>query len=296
MKQAVIDDAATPAGTASETITAVLLAGGLKPTPLAASVNCSILDLWLTPANTVLDLWTEKIRTLGDINVNVLWNAGTPRPSFEPDHRVKLLEDAAQYRGPAGALRDACKSLTHTLLACEAARYVDADLTTMARAHAASGAAVTVACNPDRSPAGIYLIERPALSLVPSLGFMDLKEQWLGNVVAAGQRVLVHELTGGKSHMLRTLDQFLAAARAANRQEAPALARPSAARMPAGRVVSDLATVHETASLCGSIVMGQAVIERGAIIVRSLIGPGAHVPESAVIVDRVVPARVGAFA
>ena len=267
---------------------AVLLAGGLKAPPLAAAAGCSVLDLWLTPSRTVMDLWVDRFRSLGDVDIKVVCSRGMPRPSCGDDDQVELIEDAAEFRGPAGALRDACTDLApdETILVGEATRFVDADLTGLIATHTGHGAAVTVACNRDRSPAGIYLLERHALDLVPPLGFMDLKEQWLGKVVASGLKTVVHQFEAGSSHTLRTREQFLAAARLANETKSSL----DAVNGATNRIVSDRAEVHESARLWGSVVMGRAIVEPGAVIVRSLIGPGARVPRSAVIVDQVIPA------
>jgi NDP-sugar pyrophosphorylase family protein len=183
-------------------------------------------------------------------------------------------------------LRDACLDIgsEQTILVCESARFVDTDLAAMLAAHSTTGAVVTVACNLDRTPAGIYLIERPALDLIPPIGFMDLKEQWLGKVIAAGHKVFAHRFELGTSHALRTREQFLAAVRAAN-------GGTHVGSRQDGRVVSTTASVHAAATLWDSVVMGGATIEAGAVVVRSVIGPGALVRSSDVIVDQVVGAR-----
>jgi NDP-sugar pyrophosphorylase family protein len=270
---------------------AVILAGGLRPTPLSDSTKCSTLDLWLTPNRTVIDLWLDHLAELGTVDVKVLWNDGVPRPTLDQgDTRIRasLVPDLSSFRGPAGAVRDACAAMSpdDLLLVCEATRYFDADLADMVNAHVGNGADVTVACNRDRTPAGVYLIRRSLLDYVPPIGFMDLKEQWLGKVIGAGHGVFAHRLESGTSHVLRTREQFLAAARAAN-------GVMQIGRMEDGCMISSDATVHETAMLWDSVVMGGATIDAGAVVVRSLVGPGAHVRSHDVVVDRVVGASRG---
>lgn len=266
---------------------AVLLAGGLSPPPLSAAAGCSVLDLWLTPSSTVLDLWLETIRSLGAPATHILWNRQVPRPTVCECPDVSMVRDPTDYRGPAGSLRDTCADLDRddTILVGEATRYVDADVHAMLEIHRQSAADVTVGSNADRTPAGIYLVQRGALDLVPGIGFMDLKEQWLPRAVEMGRRVIVHAFAKGGAHMLRTREQFLAAARLANADE-----RAQTLDATNARVVSVRASVHESARLWGSVIMERAVIEPGAIVVRSLVGPGGYVPRAAVVVDRVVPA------
>jgi len=271
---------------------AVLLAGGLTPTPLTMAAQCSVLDLWLTPLDTVLDLWMRQIHAIGDVEVMVSCSPRVPPPVLPPTPGVEIVCDATEYRGPAGVVFDTCADMAahETVLVGEAARFVDADLSGMLAAHARSAAAVTVACNADHTPAGVYLIERGTLDLVPALGFMDLKEQWLSRVVSSGRRTMVYKLDTGASHMLRSRDHFLAAARVAGLRGGNGTSAENDDPSRARSVVSRSASVHDSARVWGSVVMGGAVVEEGAVIARSLIAPGAHVVASSVIVDRVVPA------
>jgi glycosyltransferase involved in cell wall biosynthesis len=64
---------------------AILLAGGLRPSPLTAAAGCSVLDLWPTADQTLLEFWLDRIAELaGDLSrvvpVRVVHDANTSSP------------------------------------------------------------------------------------------------------------------------------------------------------------------------------------------------------------------------
>lgn len=205
----------------------LILAGGLRPHPLAQATGQSTLDLWITPTRTVLGAWIDHIAPLTGRPLRVVFGGGVPQPTapeYAPE-AVTIVREPNRYRGPAGVVRDQCASgdSSDTILVVEAARWLDGDLTEFLVAHASSGAAVTIATNPDKSPAGLYMLRRETLELVAERGFIDLKEQWLENVKQSGHMICVHELTHPGTRALQTHGQFLEAARIATMQESLAV-------------------------------------------------------------------------
>jgi glycosyltransferase involved in cell wall biosynthesis len=258
----------------------ILLAGGLRPSPLAAAAGCSVLDLWPTADQTVLDCWLDRIAEVAAeltraIPVRIVHDANSPPPwpgSRACGHLI-IEQEPRPLRGPAGLLRDLCRDYgphEHALVV-ESARLLTCPLAPMLDRHTRQAADVTVAANPDGSPAGVYLVRCGVLDLVPAAGFVDLKEQWLPRAVADGLNVRVHELEGPGALPLRTRAQFLDAA------------APSGSRVvcPGGFIGPD-------ASVTGSIVMPGAVVGPMASVVRSLLCPGSQVRAGANIVDSVV--------
>jgi len=83
---------------------------------------------------------------------------------------------------------------------------------------AANDADVTVGCNEDHSPAGVYITRCSALRHISPIGFVDIKEQWLACASEQGLRVRVHEFSSPGAIPLRTRADFLVAARYLNNQ------------------------------------------------------------------------------
>ncbi|MHC4765986.1 MAG: glycosyltransferase [Planctomycetota bacterium] len=258
----------------------ILLAGGLRPSPLAAAAGRSVLDLWPAADQTVLDFWLDRIAEVaGELSrvvpVRIVHDARTPPPWPRRGlgAHVIIEQEPRPLRGPAGLLRDMCRDYgarDHVLVA-ESARLPACALGPMLADHARHAADVTVAANPDHSPAGVYLVRCGVLDLVPASGFCDLKEQWLPRAVDAGLSVRVHDLKAPGTLPLRTRRQFLDAA------------------LPDGsRVVCPGGLIGPGASVVGSIVMPGAVVGPGATVVRSLLCPDSKVRAGANIVDAVV--------
>ncbi|HYE61221.1 MAG TPA: hypothetical protein VD997_04425 [Phycisphaerales bacterium] len=284
----------------------VLLAGSLRASPLAAAARCSVLDLYLTPSETVLDVWMRHFEAIAAALdqkpvVHVIYGAATPAPRV-PKHsnrlEFKLQEDAQQFRGPAGAVRDACSCYPPdaTVLVVEAARYVSGDLTRMVAEHQSKNADITVACNEDSTPAGLFLIRCATLELVPTKGFTDLKEQWLKKALDKSHSVRVHRLRDGYSYELRTREGFLHAAAAAGGLTSTSVrSSTDSAVVPADspdvvHAVRDDVSIGNRAVIVDSVVMPGASIGEDAVVARSILCPGARVNAGGTVVEGVVPA------
>lgn len=278
------------------------MAGGFSPPPLGVAAGCSVLDMHITPTETVLDYWQHSLATLDRAGVAgerlCLCGGSTPLPRTTLG-ALRTVLDQSDYRGPAGALRDACERLggETTVIAAEAARCCTAELGQMLAFHYRSGAEVTVGRNPDESPAGVYIFPRSLLTVVPHAGFMDLKEQWISRLVGQGKLVMVYDLPGAGAIPLRTRQEFLRAVSYCNEaeREEPGLLEPRvlAGRRCAASVVCEGAVVSPDAIIVESVVLDGARVGRGALVARSIIGPGAVVHDGEQVIDAVAgPAGV----
>lgn len=273
----------------------VLLAGSLVPSPLVQATGCSVLSLWLSEVGTVLDHWIGAARRGGIDREIMCVFGGTAAPPTVPDGAagVRIVHDRTGYRGPAGSVRDAVEGLgLSRVVIAEGARFLTDDLETLLEAHENADADVTIARNPDGSPAGLYIANERALGLIPHAGYMDLKEQWLQRVSGAGMRTIVHNLSGFGSLPLRTRDQFIRGSFTASGLRQPEQTRiwgADAVRANAGRVgvVARGAEVAPDALVMDSVVMPGARIEPGAVVLRSIVMPRASVSGGEQVVESV---------
>ena len=280
----------------------IMLVGGLRPSPLVEAVGRSVLDLWLTPAKTVLDCWIDRIAEAtggASAPIRVVHDAilPPPWPRAVPGDRLIIEQEPKSLRGPAGVIRDLCEvySPDDHVLVMEAARYPGVSLAPLLREHARSRADITVGSCSDESPAGIYVIRCGTLDLVPSVGFTDLKEQWLRRAIGAGLRARVHRLAGCGTLPLRTRSQFLTAARFANHvsrstTDTTALGGGliTAGRSTGLRVICAGSIIGPGATIVDSIVMPGAIVGPKSIVVRSLLCPDSRIQAGADIADAVV--------
>lgn len=121
---------------------------------------------------------------------------------------------------------------------------------------------------------------------------MDLKEQWLGKILATGHRVGVHRIRDGWSRPLRTREQLLSAARAAA-LDCPSRSAEHFASVPGVishgtfQCVSADARVAPDAVVIDSIIMPGARVEAGCVVARSIVCTNATLAAGEVLVDSV---------
>lgn len=298
----------------------VLLAGGLKPSPLAVAAGCSVLDLSADGRQTILEHWMEHLAPLGSdsspLPVRVVHGPQLPPTTPDsgrvpPSLQLRVERESKDFRGPAGVVKDAAEDLPPdaTVLVVEASRWFGGNLAEILaafRGESESGVTVpvTVTATAGGAPGGIVVLRRDTLDLVSDLGFMDLKEQWLGKVSESGHDVRVVKLDeSSPSVLLRDRADLLASSRCCATVQVDA----EASEHTAGRLrslfseseggyfaaVAPNSTVEPNTSIVDSVIMGGATVRSGAIVARSLICPGALVDANEVVVDQV---RAGSLA
>lgn len=274
----------------------VLLAGGLRPSPLVLATRRSVLDLYATETRSVLDVWLARLEPLGRFPVRVVYGGEMPAPTTPPREswpELSVESETQGFRGPAGVLRDMCEGYPpdSTVLVGEASRFVSCEIAELVREHRRRNADATVGVNADGSPGGVFAIRRSALDLVNRLGFMDLKEQWLNKVLASGGAVYAHDLRGAGAMILRTRADLLDAARVALGLPRPGPALEPVWRVPGSRPVSGASVVCAGARIASSAFVHDAVVMPGAevgedaVVVRSVVAPGVRVENGSELID-----------
>lgn len=264
----------------------VLLAGGLRPAPLAAELQRSILDLPVAPMHTLLEHWLALFAPIStglgvSVDVRVVGSRSVPFPVVRPrdaELPVAILCDRDEYRGPAGAVSDACAHEPDDTLVvvAEASRFLLSTVAPIVAEHLELGSDITVASNEDSSPAGLYVTRRSLLSIVPPRGFYDIKEQWLSAAVARNAAVRVHRFRGRASVALRTREQYISVVRAT---------------CGGGSLIESGASVAPTARVVHSVVLAGSVVPDHAVIARSVVGECNRLPHRVQIIDQVLPCQ-----
>jgi len=303
-------------------LTAILLAGRIRPSPLREALDIpvlclpmgrrgSLLDAWLTLLSSVPGLSEVQVvvNTPGDADA-VRTAAGSAPALQACGADLRVIAEPAAWRGAGGIIRDVSIGVDSSsiVLVCEAKRLPPATLAPMFEPFDAVGeiSGVVGVCGHDE-PAGVYAFTRQALDLVPRVGYFDLKEQFLPAMAKEKLRVPTARL-GDWVHRIRDLNSYLGAVRQSMMIEgaeqaairiAPRASVSGSAVLDGvcivehGGVVEDGAVVHDSVILWGATVGG------GSVVSGSVIGPLAGVePRTRVIrslVTRSMPQSVPAM-
>lgn len=255
---------------------AVVLAGGVRS---GREVPGSGLPraLWPFPNMPLISHVLAFLRSSGCERIAVCANGKTKMIASQlssgatPWLDLHYSEDPLP-RGPAGCLRDLQEWLgEHTFLAIQGTGLYDFDLQAMLDDHRSSGAAITVGariCRDDAhllEPIGVYLIEPQTLGLVQSVGFQDIKEQFIPKVVAAELGVRCH-IIKGTATLIHSQSHYLSAIGGAILRAADRVPTGYTQRAP-GVIVHDSAQIHPTARLTGPLWLdANTVIEEHAVV------------------------------
>jgi hypothetical protein len=279
----------------------IVLAGGLRSSPISKATGRSVLDLFLTSRQTVLDLWLDRFavcsgRFGGPVPVRVAFGANVPPPASlgHCAEHVSFELDPRPFRGPAGLLGDLCRRYQpdQHVLVVEASRGPTVDLQPLLDEHAEYEADITLGCNPDGSLAGMLVARCRAMRLIPLIGFMDLKEQWINRAREAGLRVRAFHFKPPGAPRIGTLDQFLRTARTIARGSSEAgAAECGVVRAGDGlgvNIICPGARVEPGATLVDSIVMPGAIIGAGSVVVRCLVAHQTFIQSGTKIADLII--------
>jgi hypothetical protein len=282
----------------------VLLAASLRPTPLTAAIGRSVLDLPVERDRTLLDLWSEHVRSLAaslgtaQLPLRILRDGDTPaaRPSAGAGAAVSVEVDPAEYRGTAGVLRDVTGGYDDAdrVLVVNAAQYLVEPLreTAVLLETVGGGGGVSMVAHEDGTPSGAMLVTCGCLRLVPSVGFFDMKEQALP-LIAKHYPVRVVSRRELVSKPIRSLSEYIGVLRWHHlTQRADPLPDDPFREdwRPVFTIVEDGSEVDARATVQDSVVLRGGRVERGAIVVRSLVAPGATVRRGEIVVDRLIGA------
>lgn len=222
-----------------------------------------------------------------------------PRHAWVADQRVLLAveRDPVEYRGTGGVLRDLAESYEDDdyLLIGNAAQLLRAPLTALAMALAANRAEAALIVHEDGTPSGLMLARSGCLREIPPTGFIDMKEQALP-AIAKRHRVEVvrHEHPSGMP--LHTLADYIEALRWHHGPSRPEDATGLAASedwKPVFALVEDPQGVHRLARIHNSVVLKGGRVEERAVVVGSVVCPGAVVRKGTMVADEVITAGRG---
>lgn len=197
------------------------------------------------------------------------------RPELEPS----FLTDKDRYRGTGGVLRDAADELDDDarILVMTGSEIFEDGLSAAIETVAGVDADVVLCRRANFSPAGLWSIRARCLRRVSGVGYADFKEQVLADLTDSRDiRVATLARSDRRHHAVRDLSSYLACLADLREEGGPdVIALPGVERAPDALIVD-------------SVLLRGAVIEPGAVVARSVIGPGVRVRSGQTVVDEVL--------
>lgn len=285
----------------------IMLAGSLRPSPLRAELHEPALRMPLRTDYSLLDAWLEALQgvdaaaemrivvtDLTDIDaINALLARSRSRAR---GRTIGVIREPTAWRGTAGLVRD----LVDNEPADSRVAVLEAGcLPVMSLAEALD--ALTPECSGaivagrEREPAGVYILRRSALDRVSPVGYSDMKEQLIPALHEQGMKIALVERD---QPVLRIGDRrayLKAVAHSAGwvLGSSPSSSSPPQTGLPGVRmiglcVVEGGAEIEAGAVIHESVILTGARVGAGAVVSRSVIGRGAIVESEERIIERIL--------
>jgi N-acetylglucosaminyldiphosphoundecaprenol N-acetyl-beta-D-mannosaminyltransferase len=284
----------------------VLLGGSVRSNELCAATGRSVLDLPLDDNGSILTHWLAHAQEVGNwarlsrLPVRVMVNQSTPEPlSAGPAHHAdfRVERDLSDYRGTGGVLHDLAAEYDDDdlLLVGNAAQVMLDPLPRLAEELHRKKADVALVSHDDGTPSGLMLVSCRALRLIPPRGFVDMKEQALP-LIASKYDVKVMQCRRPTGLPVRSLTDYIQALRFHHSRQNGRLApidplaedwSPTFSLVEAGAVVDRNARLHD------AVVLRDGRVDAGAVVVLSIVCPGAVMTKDRTAVDRLVIEAAG---
>jgi hypothetical protein len=253
------------------------------------SLGRSLLDMPVANGKTVLTRWLDEAAAVAQmldtdfLPVRLLLDRNAPEPlsaaqrSAELGHGnadyYRMERDTSEFRGTGGLLANIAVDYDDddTILVGNAAQVLLDPLPALLASLKKTRGMVGLIGHRDGEPSGLMLITCRALRLIPSVGFVDMKEQALP-IIASTYDVRVVQCRRPTGLSIRTLSDYIAALRAIHQPIRATATDPWAedwkstfAIVESGAVVASSARIHD------SVVLSGGVVEAGAAVVRSVV-------------------------
>ena len=281
-------------------VTAIILVGGPGNSMLRSLVDEPVCVLPIPGHSSLITAWLKTISQLDVVsNTAILTGREEDRArinqeasSWQSEHvgAVSLLHDRTEHRGTAGTLLDFLGEFPNQndVLVIEGTTTPPENPHQLFDARFVSDEVAGVLGRTTTSePAGMMLLKRRVIDLVPEIGFFDLKEQLLPRVLERGYTILIQPITERTIRLSSPENYFectklLGARLKSNRPEGPwihekATVHPEAV-IGVNVMVAEGARVDPGAVLEEAIVLHDAHIGTEALVVRSVVPPGTKVP------------------
>lgn len=275
----------------------VLLGGSVRSSDFQAAIGRSPLNLPCSAEKSLLQAWCDGIRALGlargeRFSLRILADQAAAEALGTPTAEgVEIIigKDPLEWRGTGGVLRDISGFYgpEDYILVANASQILMRSLSDLVDALEALQADVAVLAHQDGMPSTMMLVRCGCLAELPSVGFVDMKEQAIPQL-AAKYSVRVVYVPHAIALGVRTAKSYLAALREFHITAGGRASLRNEAWRSSFALVENGANVSSGARLHDSVILTGASVGQGAVVVRSVLCPGARVQPGETVVDRLV--------
>lgn len=282
-------------------VKAVILAGGrdFGRCPIASRLPRA---LWPLADKPVLQRLVEHISSQGISQIVVCCDSDVSLLQDSicvPSHSQVRFLDESLPRGTAGCILDAAgDDADELLIVFRASITAPPNVDLLIDGHRKSGADMTIVLNPSSNGESsgieltqIYICSRSILEHIPQVGYCDIKEGLVPELVGKGktiQTVEIPESVGGfrsASQYVRAAGHFLARAGNGNNEF-------GASRLPGTKDVwvSGDAKIHPGARIFGPVIIGQRadIAEDAVVFGPTMIGRDVAIGKGALVQNSVL--------
>jgi len=281
------------------TLRAIVLLGGMvRPTQLSQAIRRSILDLPIDSERSLIDLWHDEATDLSrainydQFTIQVAIDYKSPMPRMSTRHSpvaMKIVRDKTDYRGSGGVLHDlACDYKDDDyLLVANAAQVLFQPLHALTLELACANADVAVMSHANGLPSNLMLIRCSALRSIPSIGFVDMKEQVLPQL-RSNHSIRVIERSDFFSLPIRVMADYINALHSMSSGSHEEIDPYAEDWLTKFKIVEQGAKVDPSATLHNSVILSGTQVNRGALVIRSVVCDGAIIKRNETVMDRLV--------
>ncbi len=292
--------------------TALILAGGIRRSELSAQLGRPVLCLPVTRTQTVLDAWLAALANIGDcqsIRIVVseqddatqirhsLEDVAESRPGIE---HVQVIVEPARWRGTGGTIQDVVADVSERelFLMVEGSCLPPPWLERLFEPLGADGIC-SIGIGDESEPAGVYAFKGEVLTLFPSVGYFDVKEQLLPMLYEGGRGARAVKVADHVTRLRERMGYLDAVSRMSGQQMVNDARDEARRRVSTSAVVSATSLVEadvvieDDAIVHDSVVMTGAVIRAGAVVKRSVVGSNVEITARRIVNETVESGPAG---
>jgi NDP-sugar pyrophosphorylase family protein len=271
---------------------AIIFVGGPGQSKLRKTAGHPVCLLPIPGRRSLLHSWVDTLKmSAGVRTISIVTGRKEDAKSLEEqiqndrlDSKVELTVHADQvsHRGTAGALKDFVDGRRNfeNLIFIEGNRIPpDYPEALFCKDYERVDVSGVLGRTSEHETAGMILMKREMLDLVPNMGFFDFKEQLIPRVLDSGSRILVKEITRQSIRLstpqayLRQLIEF----------------SPLEQGEISGPYISSSAQVDSSAILGKNVIVGPNVrIDSNCLIQDSVIMEGARVGANSTLIRSII--------